>query len=91
MGRYPTSEGDAGTSEPLQAARVGTVADDDQGQAQRVEGLDRHLDALVRHELGDEHVVLPDRARCKARGLDGRVDHGRLASEVGPDPSLRGD
>ena len=41
---------------PLQAARVGAVADDQQRQAQLVERPHRDVDALVRHQLGEHDV-----------------------------------
>ena len=56
------------------------------GRPQRVEGPDRDVDALVRHELGEHDVGVADRPRREAAGLDRRVQDGRVAAEVARDP-----
>ena len=69
---------------PPQPAQLGAVADDHQRQPQRVEGAHGHVDALVRHQLGQHQVVRrrPAPAGREALELDRRVQHGRLAAEV---------
>src|SRR5207248_5815128 len=53
---------DRRAGEAAQVPGGGAVTDDDQRQAEAVEGLDRDVDLLVRHELGDHRVVVADRA-----------------------------
>jgi hypothetical protein len=75
-------EADRRAGHPVQPTRVGAVADDQQRQAQLVEGPHRDLDALVRHQLGEDDVGVARRGRREALDVDGRVQHGRLAPEV---------
>jgi hypothetical protein len=66
------------------------LTDHDQRQSQSVERGDRGLDALVRHQLRDEHVVLADRTGRESLGIHWGVDDVGLAAEVGPQPGLGG-
>ena len=68
---------------------MGPVADDHQRQPELVEGGDRHIDLLVRHQLGNDQVVVADRPGGEPRRIHGRIDDRGLAPEVGSDPSLR--
>ena len=73
-----------------QPAHVGPVADDDQGQAQTVEGLDRDVDLLVRHQLRDDCVVISHHTGREPPRVNRRVDDVGLAPEVGADSRLGG-
>ena len=85
----PALEGDVARGDAAQAASVGAVAHDHQRQAQAGEGLHRHRDPLVRHELRDDQVVVGRRAGPEALGLHRRVEHGGVAVEVARDAARR--
>ena len=76
-------EGDRRPGDLAQRAQGRAVADDHERAAQLVEGVDRDVDALVRHELGQDEVevaALLGRDRREAGRLDGRVDDVRVAA-----------
>src|SRR3954470_6295206 len=84
-----TRERDGWSRQPAQSAHVRAVTDDQQRALHLVEGLHRHVDPLVRHQLGQHQVLVAYHARGKPARVDRRMDHRRLAAEVRADPRLR--
>ena len=68
--------------EPPQPPPLRPVADHHEREPEARERLDRDVDPLVRHQLGEHDVVVADRARREAVDLHRRVQDGRLAPEV---------
>ena len=87
---HPPGEADRRAGEPPQPPAVGPAARHHERQPQAVEGLDRHVDLLVGHELGEHEVVAADRLGPEALGRDRRVDDPRVAPEVRLDARLGG-
>ena len=79
-----------GPGQPPQPAPVGAAAGHHERQLEVVERLDRHVDLLVRDELGEHQVVIAHRLRPEALRGHGRVDDARVAPEVGLDARLGG-
>ncbi len=87
---HAPGEADRGSRDPPQPAPVGAAAGHDERQLQVIERLDRHVDLLVRHELGEHQVVVTHRLLLEALSGHRRVDDARVAPEVGLDARLGG-